>query len=300
MIELPDIVKNKAEAAGASAWVAAAPRLAAEAAAGWGLQLGEVMAGGTEALVIEVRRADGSPAVLKLGIPRDGDHLRREAEVLRRVGGDGCPTLLAYDEAREAILIERLGPALCDAGLGVAQRLEILADTSRRLWRPASGIDLPTGAAKAVWLIDYVKQQWERQGRPCSSVAVSSAIEAARRRQAAHRSAEAVLVHGDVHQWNALDDLNGGWKLVDPDGLVAEPAYDLGILMREDPVELLRDGPVQRARWLADRTGVDADPIWEWGLIERVSTGLMCLDIGLSSVGVEMLAAADAVAELSP
>jgi hypothetical protein len=31
--------------------------------------------------------------------------------------------------------------------------------------------------------------------------------------------------------WEADDD----FKLVDPDGLLAEPEYDLGIVMREDP-----------------------------------------------------------------
>lgn len=31
----------------------------------------------------------------------------------------------------------------------------------------------------------------------------------------------AVLVHGDVHQWNALE-AKQGFKLVDPDGLLAE------------------------------------------------------------------------------
>jgi streptomycin 6-kinase len=47
-----------------------------------------------------------------------------------------------------------------------------------------------------------------------------------------------VLVHGDVHQWNALQ-AGAGLKLVDPDGLLADAEYDLGIIMREDP-EVLR------------------------------------------------------------
>lgn len=46
------------------------------------------------------------------------------------------------------------------------------------------------------------------------------------------------------------------WKLVDPDGLLAEAEYDMGVLMREDPLEPLEGDAYQRARWL-----------------ERVSTG---------------------------
>jgi streptomycin 6-kinase len=87
-----------------------------------------------------------------------------------------------------------------------------------------------------------------------------------------------------------------GFKLVDPDGLFAEPEYDLGIIMREDPLELSEDDPHERARWLAARTGLDAGSIWDWGVVERVSTGLLGTKVGLQPVGREMLAVADRVA----
>ncbi len=87
-----------------------------------------------------------------------------------------------------------------------------------------------------------------------------------------------------------------GFKLVDPDGLLAEAEYDLGVLMREDPVELLDGDPWERARWLARRCGLDATAIWEWGVAERVSTGLLGTLIGLQPVAAQMLAAADRIA----
>jgi streptomycin 6-kinase len=98
-----------------------------------------------------------------------------------------------------------------------------------------------------------------------------------------------------VHQWNALEAA-GGFKLVDPDGLLAEAEYDLGIIMREDPVELLQGDPRERSRWLARRCGLEETAIWEWGAVERVSTGLLATRIGLQPVGAQMLAAADQVA----
>jgi streptomycin 6-kinase len=55
--------------------------------------------------------------------------------------------------------------------------------------------------------------------------------------------------------------------------------------------------PRQRARWLARRTGLDATATWEWGVLERVSTGLLGTRIGLQPVARQMLAAADHVAE---
>ena len=75
-----------------------------------------------------------------------------------------------------------------------------------------------------------------------------------------------------------------------------EAEYDMGIVMREDPVELLDGDPQRRARWLAARTGLDATAIWEWGVVERVSTGLLGTAVGLQPVAGEMLAAADRLA----
>jgi streptomycin 6-kinase len=79
-------------------------------------------------------------------------------------------------------------------------------------------------------------------------------------------------------------------------GRRAEAEYDLGVLMREDPVELLHGDPHRRERWLAARCGLDATAIWQWGVVERVSTGLLCTKIELQPVGREMLATADHVA----
>ena len=66
--------------------------------------------------------------------------------------------------------------------------------------------------------------------------------------------------------------------------------------MREDPVELLDGDPQERARRLAARTGLAAVAIREWGVVERVSTGLLATSVGLEPGGRDMLATADHVA----
>lgn len=293
MIEVPPVVRSKALAAGADVWLDELPSLVAALSETWGLSVGAPFPDGTEAYVASAVLDDGTPAVLKLCIPRELDAARREIEVLRRARGEGCVALLRDDVARGALLLERLGPSMADVGLPVAARLPLLVDAAARVWRPAPDLDLPTGADKAAWLDDFIRSTWEATGRPCSPAAVSLALAGAARRGAAHDEDRAVLVHGDVHRWNALR-AGDGWKLVDPDGLRAEPEYDLGVLLREDPdtPSVLRD----RCAWLADRTGSDATAIWEWGLAERVSTGLLCEQIGLQPVSRQMLAAADALA----
>jgi streptomycin 6-kinase len=124
---------------------------------------------------------------------------------------------------------------------------------------------------------------------------VRQALDCAERRIAAHDRTRAVLVHGDVHEWNALAAAGGGYRLIDPEGAIGEPEYDLGILMREDPEDLMAGDPRDRCRWLAQRTGRDETAIWEWGVVERMSTGLLCTQIGVQPQGRLMLAAADAL-----
>lgn len=294
--DVPAVVRTKAVGAGAARWLDDLPALVAELEREWSCTVGRAYDGGTEAYVAEATLHDGTPAVLKLLIPRRDDATRHEITALRLANGEGCVRLLRSDAARDALLLERLGRSLSTLGLPVRRRHEILGDAAARVWRPAPGCGLPTGAAKGRRLAGFIERTWEELGRPCSERAVAYALACAARRVEAHDDERAVLVHGDVHQWNALESADG-FRLVDPDGLLAEPEYDLGVLLREDPRELLDGDPRERARRLARRHGLDAEAIWEWGAVERVSTGLLAVKVGLQPHGDDMLAAADHVAE---
>jgi streptomycin 6-kinase len=181
------------------------------------------------------------------------------------------------------------------SGLGLPQprRLEMLCDLAATVWRRTDA-DLPTGAQKAARLADGIRRRWAELGEPCARRTVEHALAAAESRRHAHDPARAVLLHGDVHQWNALRS-GAGFRLVDPDGVVAEPECDLGVLMREDPVELTAGDPWDRVRLLAARTGTDPLAIWEWGVAERAATGLALTALGVQPVAAQMLAAADAI-----
>jgi streptomycin 6-kinase len=298
VIEVPAIVRNKALAAGAEEWLERLPALVSSLEADWSITVGRPYEGGTEAFVAEATCADGVAAVLKVLVPGAGNDASNEAAVLRLAGGDGCPTLYRFDPSRGALLMERLGRPMYELGLPLSRRLELLCATAARIWRPAPDCGLPTGADKARWLVDFIVTLWEELDRPCSEKAVDGALVCARRREEAHRDERAVLVHGDVHQLNALQ-CGDSFKLVDPDGLLAEAEYDLGVLMRGDPVELLAGDPADRAFSFAARTGLDPMATWEWGVVERLSTGLLCTRIDLQPLGRDTLRAVEAVVDIT-
>src|SRR4029078_9295524 len=91
-------------------------------------------------------------------------------------------------------------------------------------------------------LISYISRQWEALGRPCSERAVACAMDCLEHRIAAHDDGRSVLVAGDIHEWNALQ-AGTGYKLIDPDGLLAEREYDLGVIARPEPAQSITAEP---------------------------------------------------------
>lgn len=291
-LDIPDEVRNKVITDGNAAWLDELPSAVTSLAQDWALTIGATLRGGHKAFVVEATLADGTAAVLKVGVPGNRHLLTCEATALRLADGDGYASLLREDLDRDALLLERLGAAMFDVVPDPATRHDMMCDVAARLWRPVSpDVDLPTGADKAREYSDLLPQLWEETGRACSEATVEDALACMERRRRAHDDRHAVLVHGDVHDLNVLRASNGTFKLIDPDGLRAEPACDLGTIIRCNPDS--GDELHARTRRLAARTGVDATAIWEWGTIHRVVSGLHSRQIGFQPFGDLLLAEAD-------
>src|SRR5207244_3088885 len=97
---VPAVVRGKALAFGAGQWLRDLPDLIASLERDWSITVGGAYRGGTEAYVAAATLADGTLAVLKLAVPREGEHARREITVLRLADGQGCARLLRADEPR--------------------------------------------------------------------------------------------------------------------------------------------------------------------------------------------------------
>lgn len=306
-IDIPEAVRFKALAAGETGaqWLAELGDTVGDLASAWGLVIGQTLVGGTEAFVAEAITTDGRVAVLKVlppGLAMDAGEL----QTLLVARGRGYAAVYAADAARGAVLLERLGPPLATRGLSVDAQIAILCETLIKAWAVApDGARFMTGAEKARSLSDFIATTWHELGRPCPARLIDTALHYAESRRRSFDPRTAVLAHGDAHPWNTLLVPGTGparFKFIDPDGLFIERAYDLAISMREWSAELLAGDPlalgVQRCRRLAELTGVDPEPIWQWGFIERISTGLLCLKVGLEG-GHAMLAVAHAWVELS-
>ena len=121
MLSIPAVVRDKAMAVGADSWLTDLPDLVATLERDWSIVVGPAYPNATEAFVAQAIMADGTPAVLKVMLPRHGSAARDEITVLRLAEGDGCPRLLRADVTLGAQLTERLGRPLVELGLPLLQ-----------------------------------------------------------------------------------------------------------------------------------------------------------------------------------
>ncbi|MFC8501679.1 phosphotransferase [Pedococcus sp. NPDC057267] len=156
--------------------------------------------------------------------------------------------------------------------------------------------ELPVGpglvaTAKADQLAGILRTLPERVLSPAERERWAPALAEAGR-LAAHLSstrdrAREVLCHGDPHPGNALlvpgtSGATAAYRLVDPDGIVTEREYDVGVALRDFSRELLAAPTAADARALhaglcrqaAAATGTDPERVGQWSLVERVTTGL--------------------------
>ncbi|MFC0528399.1 aminoglycoside phosphotransferase family protein [Phytohabitans kaempferiae] len=115
----PALARNVVDTWGAEGarWLTGLPALRARVAAAWELRLGSPYVLSYH-WVAPATRADGTAAVLKLGLP-GADHLPVEAATLECWGGAGAARLLAYEPAWGALLLERVEQLADGMGLPV-------------------------------------------------------------------------------------------------------------------------------------------------------------------------------------
>lgn len=288
-IRLQPLTRGKVAALGepGRAWHAALPDVLDDLARTWGLTLGRALPGGSASYVCGAQTADGEPRVVKVVVP--DPELVDEAPVLLAAAGRGHVLLHDHAPAHRALLLERLGPSLEASRPPVLSALDTLADTLLAAWRPPAAGDEPAPDRAADLAATLLARQHEH-GDPCDRAALREALAAAERLSAGDDPAGHVVLHGDPHPGNALRVLHdrpgapAGHVLVDPDGLRGDPAYDVGVTLRDwtgrlegSEARSLLDGWVRHA---ARRTDLDPGRVADWAHLERVSTGLYLVSLG--------------------
>lgn len=200
------------------------------------------------------------------------------------------------------MLLEALGPSMGELRFSPEETIAALCRTLRQAWAAPTETAQPENN-KASQLAQTVHRLWHKVNQPGPEIVATRALQFAERRSASD-PAHNVVVHGDPHPYNALSTptprigAESGFVFVDPDGFIADPTYDLGVILRDwCPQLLAAQAPATLAQHychlLATGTDLDETAIWEWGYLERVSTGLYLLDLGADHLARHFLRTAE-------
>ena len=294
---LPPLVVKRAKSVGAvgEAWMAGLDGMISELEKKWHIAVGEALSGGTHAFAARADGEKGDAYVLKIDMPEElGGDFSRGIAALKLADGQGYARLYAYDRERKACLLERLGKPVSQSGRPVRDQIRIICSVLEKVWSiPAADGELLSGKDSIAWFREFIGEEWEKLNHPCPRKVITQAYSYLQSREKNMNPSEFVLVHGDAHGGNTLETLSGdGWKLIDPDGIFYEKAYDLGVLMREW-IEEYKDDPLekgrQRCEYLHQLTGVPRQAVWEWGYLQTVSTAFVMLRVGQEETGYQML-----------
>jgi streptomycin 6-kinase len=247
---------------GGAEWLEAAPRLAVEAAEQWGLKLGPPFARGMVSLVLPAC----DDAVLKVQFPHGEDE--HEAEALRVWNGDGAVRLLAHDEERHALLLERCVPGTHLREVGADAALDVAVSLLPRLWKPAGAPFRPLAEEASGWA-ERMPATWEAAGRPFERRLLEAALEALR--ELPSTQGEQVLLHQDLHADNILAAHREPWLAIDPKPLTGEREFGVAALVRAFELGATRRDLLHRLDRLTSELGLDRDRAARWTLAQTVA-----------------------------
>ena len=242
-----------------AAWLDRLPDMVEKSMHRWSLSLDQPLEGeeATCSFVAAVQREDGTPAVLKIGMP----HMEAEDEMegLRFWNGDPTVQLLASDDELEAMLMERCWPGTALRALPELEQDAIIATLLRRLWRKPSE---PYKFRPLSVMTEYWTKETQAQAQSWPDPELI--------REGLHlfrdlprNGTEEVLLATDLHAGNVLRAEREPWLVIDPKPFVGDPAYDATQHLL-NCLERLRSGPVRTIQHFADLLGVESERVRLW------------------------------------
>jgi streptomycin 6-kinase len=238
-------------------WRANVAELVTDCCKRWDLRAGEPYVPGAAGHVIRVERADGTPAVLKVFWPhREAEH---EADALVRWDGDGAVRLLARDNERSALLLER-----CEPGSFLsthADPLGVMIELLPRLWR--SGEGFTPLAEEAEWWIEH--DLVGVSDKPLRDAAVHYL------RELVPTQGEQVLLHQDLHGENVLAAEREPWLVIDPKPLAGEREFSVAPIVRSSELGHSKRDALYRLDRLCSELELDRDRALGWTVAQTMA-----------------------------
>ena len=260
---------------GGDAWLARLPGLVEASLADWDLTLDGDPMHGVCALVLPVRRRDGTPAVLKVTWP----HLdaRHEHLALQHWGGVGAARLLAANPARWAILMERLDSSSDLHAVPIDEACIAIGTLLRQLDHEALPqlALLSERAAEMAGKLDAAPAAFPRRFAEQARSLLSDIV--------THGAVDSRMVNTDLHYRNVLAAERQPWLAIDPKPLSADPAFAVTPALWNRWPEAVASGDLRghllrRLSIICASAGLDEERARAWSIVREVQQGLWAIE----------------------
>lgn len=215
--------------------------------------------------------ADGTEVVLKIGVPNR--ELRTEIEALRIYNGRSSVRLLDADSTLGVLLLERLYPGqmlttVTDDDAATRLAAQVMQD----LWRPLLVEHSFPSVADWAGGLTKLRTKFGGETGPFDTKLVETTESLFTDLLAS--MGEPMLLHGDLHHFNILS-AEAGWLAIDPKGVVGEPAYEVGALLRNPMPHIFKEPELgritaRRLDILAETLTLDRERLRQWSLAQAV------------------------------
>jgi streptomycin 6-kinase len=183
----------------------------------------------------------------------------QEADALQRWDGDGAVRLLARDDERHALLLERCEPGvfLSNAADPVGVFVELLP----RLWRSGEGFR-PLVEEAAWWAEHELADVSDRRLRDAALHYL---------RELAPTQGEQVLLHQDLHGENVLAAEREPWLVIDPKPLAGEREFAVAPIVRSFELGHSKRDALYRLDRLCSELALDRERALGWTVAQTVA-----------------------------
>jgi streptomycin 6-kinase len=269
------------------------PRLAF-AVERWGLTMGEpypdVYPGN---FVCRCSLPDGTQAVIKTEPERGDGEFLSGIDALLLYGGHGMVRVLELARAERVVLMELVVPGETTWREPIDRALEAVASVMSKLrMAPPPAYSFPD--------VRGYRRAWSGNIRLYGGPGPidPDLFEEGERLfvELCDTSVAPVVLHGDLHFGNVLSSDRESWQAIDPKGLIGEPCYEVGDVLRNrvdelyeksDPVGAMR----RRIEVISDLTGFDRERIRLWALAQAVLSEIWTAEDPDGSANVDLRAA---------
>jgi streptomycin 6-kinase len=259
---------------GGQEWLTRLPELVQQSLTQWDLAPDGDSMHGMTALVLPVRRGDGSAAVLKVTWPHVA--ARHEHLALQHWAGRGAVRLLAANPVRWTMLLERLNNGRDLLDVPIDEACEVIGNLLQQLDHPAVPA-LSRLSADAADLMERlgsapaaIPRRFVQQARTLLPELVTDG------------AVDSRMVNTDLHFGNVLAAQRQPWLAIDPKPLTADPAFAVAPALWNRWAEAVASGDVRRhlrrrLSIICERAGLDEERAGAWSIVREVQMGLWAI-----------------------